>query len=660
PPEIDEAAYPNISVQENNNAVLDCTVKSDTNYEVEWFREDGGKIERLSSSHNNGKFQLLQNNSLLILSSNEEDSGSYICRATNLAGDSNKKVQLMVISPPKLITDPEGEFYFQDGENIKIECKSVGNTNANLSWEFNSLIAEQFYETSDDQSKILSIPNADKRWEGTYICVAVNEAGKAHKEVMGIYLEPPIAEPLDMYMAIKEGDEAVLECSVSGKPKPSISWFHNKNLLENTEKYKVSQDGLSLRVFDFSSTDEGSYECIARGPKETESKGAFQVILGTPPKPKHMPSDSTINLWGEGWFPCAAETENNEILYPELRAHISWRKATGIPLDPKRHKVLESGVLHISNADIADEGVYICSMENDFGKTEIEMDLELTGFTPPIIIGMPEPYLEVPENNSLILDCFVVTDLNYDVQWIHDHEGIQDVPQYDYITGRIQLLENNSLAISSITKKDSGKYICSATNRVQQEIKGIYIEPPEIKSENEHIAAKPDGTAEMKCIASGYPAPEIYWYHKDQILNNSEKYKITADGSSLKVLDLKAEDEGSYVCTAVGPRNTNSSTSIELILAGTTNKEIEINVISPPSIMAFPEDKFYFLNGDSININCTLNNDEPANIFWELNGVRIEQFSNAENNVSKILSISEANKDWEGIFMCIAINDAGK
>lgn len=50
-------------------------------------------------------------------------------------------------------------------------------------------------------------------------------------------------------------------CENDGRPKPIVSWFKDKKMLNLTEdKYKLI-DGHSLKIFRVHSTDSGLYEC---------------------------------------------------------------------------------------------------------------------------------------------------------------------------------------------------------------------------------------------------------------------------------------------------------------------------------------------------------------------------------------------------------------
>lgn len=44
-------------------------------------------------------------------------------------------------------------------------------------------------------------------------------------------------------MTVNEGDKVTLECRVHGKPKPSLSWFHENKKIKHDADFKQSHKG---------------------------------------------------------------------------------------------------------------------------------------------------------------------------------------------------------------------------------------------------------------------------------------------------------------------------------------------------------------------------------------------------------------------------------
>ncbi|XP_046397013.1 hemicentin-1-like isoform X2 [Ischnura elegans] len=735
-------------IPENNNVLLDCEVESDLNISIKWTYEHEGQVVDLTSVLDNHKYQLLKNNSLFIPSFKHSDSGIYTCSATNIAGTTSTSVELQALSPPEIVISPADDFYFTKGEEIVIQCKILGERAANISWEFDGITTEEFSKPSSNLVSVISIPNVDEKWNGRFVCVAVNEAGKAHKEVKGIYFEPPVIERVSRpFLAIKEGEDATISCSSIRKSNMSVSWLLEDNRLSNSEKYLISPDGLSLTILNVREGDEGVYTCEAHGMRGTKDSAKFEVLLGKPPKPRLIPYDTSLRLGEDGWFNCSAENQGDIVDFPEMAVRTSWKRENGVPLDLVRHEVLDSGTLHIIDADISDEGIYVCTLENDFGKTEHDMELQLTGFTPPLITGMLHPNLSVSETKSVLLNCTVISDSDYEVRWIHHRHGHhEEIPTLG--DERILKLENKSLLILNLNEYDSGTYECRAGNRagettkevelfvilppkvrtvpehnfeffkgerisldcivdgditaniswefnglslkklskpknastlsvtipyadeewegiyvciaineagkVQKEVLGMYVQPPELIPESKHVAVKEGGIAEIKCIMNGISSASIIWLHNGQILANGLKYEISSDGEVLRVFESHSKDEGVYECVVEGPKNSKSTSSINVMIG------------QPPK----PKQPYPYASlkiGEEGLFPCLVEDESEINMFpgmaststWKRKNKPLDAERHSITEYGALL-ITNATTSDDGVYICTLENDFGK
>ena len=86
------------------------------------------------------------------------------------------------------------------------------------------------------------------------------------------------------------------------------------------------------------------------------------------------PSKVGFDIQSNGTLPCVA------IGIPPPK--VFWRRKDGRPLDLSpgaRFKQLETGSLFIRGIRVEDEGIYVCSVQNRFGTTEAEADVDITG-----------------------------------------------------------------------------------------------------------------------------------------------------------------------------------------------------------------------------------------------------------------------------------------
>ena len=122
---------------------------------------------------------------------------------------------------------------------------------------------------------------------------------------------------------------------------------------------------------------------------------------------------------------------------------------------------------------------------------------------------------------------------------------------FDQLPGGRATVQGHTLTITKTEKKDSGTYICTATNAmgtshsmtslIVNVVPQFTVKPPE-KIERYH-----GQSVALNCSAEGHPAPSITWARcKGDI--PGERSKVT--GGQLKINSLTAADTGTYICSA--------------------------------------------------------------------------------------------------------------
>ena len=112
-------------------------------------------------------------------------------------------------------------------------------------------------------------------------------------------------------------------------------------------------------------------------------------------------------------------------------------------------------------------------------------------------------------------------------------------------------VHGHTLTIAKADKKDSGTYICTASNAmgtthsmtslVVNVVPQFTVKPPE-KIELYH-----GQSVTLNCSADGHPEPSITWTRckGDIVADRSEM-----EGGQLKINSLTAKDSGTYICSA--------------------------------------------------------------------------------------------------------------
>uniref|UniRef100_A0A8C6LA21 Ig-like domain-containing protein n=1 Tax=Nothobranchius furzeri TaxID=105023 RepID=A0A8C6LA21_NOTFU len=121
------------------------------------------------------------------------------------------------------------------------------------------------------------------------------------------------------------------------------------------------------------------------------------------------------------------------------------------------------------------------------------------------------------------------------------------------------------LEIPKSKQKDSGTYLCTATNEAGSSscqavvtVQGKTFQVISSLSLDEILCRC------NLCTIKGSPELHIHWYWNEQELSNGVKYKITFKNgaASLEILDLLVADSGTYTCEVSNNAGSDSCSTI--------------------------------------------------------------------------------------------------
>ncbi|XP_014741592.1 PREDICTED: immunoglobulin superfamily member 10 [Sturnus vulgaris] len=111
---------------------LHCLAEGSPKPRVEWALPGGQVLEGPRAS---GRFLLLENGTLLIRAASAQDSGKYLCRASNAAGDSSLSIPVVVTAyAPRIVGRPPPAIHTLPGAAVQLHCVALGIPKPEITW----------------------------------------------------------------------------------------------------------------------------------------------------------------------------------------------------------------------------------------------------------------------------------------------------------------------------------------------------------------------------------------------------------------------------------------------------------------------------------------------------------------------------------------------
>ncbi|XP_031146449.1 basement membrane-specific heparan sulfate proteoglycan core protein isoform X15 [Sander lucioperca] len=374
------------------------------------------------------------NNSLVLPTVGRQDSGEYICTATNNMGTTEVTIMLDVETPPYATSVPD-DVAVRVGEVIRLQCLAHGTPPLTYTWtKLDGNLPPRAQVSGGD----LQINLATAEDAGSYKCVASNKVAKS-EVIAKVTVRSPLAVRVSPQVEVKaQGSAVEFTCSAAGGIETKIEWLKEGGALPPNHHIK---DGV-LRIENLEQSNEGVYICRASsvyGQAQDTARLTIQAL------PKVMinvrTSVQTVMIGNSVEFECQAVGD------PEPT--VKWSKVGGsLPA----HIMVKGGMLRIDQVTEADAGQYRCTATNDVGSVQSQVVLHVQSL--PQIAALPETK-EVTVGSDAVLPCVATGYPVPEIKW-SKVEG--ELPPKCF-------QEVNALTVPRVTHEDSGTYVCTASNK---------------------------------------------------------------------------------------------------------------------------------------------------------------------------------------------------
>ncbi|XP_017546472.2 contactin-2 [Pygocentrus nattereri] len=534
----------------NSPLMLHCAV-----YDSRLQRVIPVKWEKDGGSLGVGVYQMA-NGSLFFSQLQEEDQGGYICSAKKGSKQIRTIVRVSKAYLENIFFSPQSQSA-EEGQDIFFQCVSGDSSPpAYISWLKNgravskgTQIQGQYGGGSQKKtSGTLHLVNTTKADQGIYVCITHNPLLNISKEstpatltVCGVSAGLELAQSPEN-LTVPAETEAVLYCVVQGFPTPVVHWFKDDQMLANTSRWDLQDDGQLLVFERVLPEDEGFYHCEANNEKERlRSQPAYLLPAVMDWTFVLQPVNKTVRKGDSVTLSCrpphsrppaqVAWFKNNRLLRP--RPHFSV-EPTG---DLLFHRVLET-----------DQGYYFCRASNPYLQRAVtSRRIFLEVLAPPSVTIWPLVVTSTV-GAEVLIQCQVSGHPVPSIEWTKQGRSLRT-------GGKATIgVRNATLYISSVRIYDEGFYTCTASNSVGQDKKTTTLRiaaKPVIVSFLESVNVSEGATIVLPCRAVGNSPMKYTWSRTMLHTPLSLSSRIyTDDNGTLHISTAHRSDAGEYYCTA--------------------------------------------------------------------------------------------------------------
>uniref|UniRef100_A0A8C0TDG7 MAM domain-containing glycosylphosphatidylinositol anchor protein 1 n=1 Tax=Canis lupus familiaris TaxID=9615 RepID=A0A8C0TDG7_CANLF len=465
---------------------------------------------------------------------------------------------------------------------------------------------------------------------------------------------------------IREGDTLMLQCLVTGHPRPQVRW--TKTAGSASDKFQeTSVFNETLRIERIARTQGGRYYCKAENGVGVPAIKSIRVdvqYLDEPVLTVHQTvSDVRGNFYQEKTVFLRCTVNSNppaRFIWKRGSDTLSHSQDNGVDIYEPLYTQGETKVLKLKNLRPQDYASYTCqvSVRNVCGIPDKAITFRLTNTTAP-------PALKLSVNETLVVN----PGENVTVQCLLS--GGDPLPQLQWSHGPGPLplgalAQSGTLSIPSVQARDSGYYNCTATNNVGNPAKktvnllvrsmknATFQITPDVIKESENIQLGQD--LKLSCHVDAVPQEKVtyQWFKNGKPARMSKRLLVTRNDpelpavtSSLELIDLHFSDYGTYLCVASFPG------------APVPDLSVEVNISSetvPPTI-SVPKGRAVVTvrEGSPAELQCEVRGKPRPPVLWsrvDKEAAMLPSGLPLEETPDGKLRLEHVSRDMSGTYRC--------
>ncbi|XP_031367951.1 titin isoform X4 [Apis dorsata] len=576
-----------------------------------------------------------------------EDSGEYLCRATNLYGMDETRAVIRTAGKPGIIYESQ----------LPKGMKSIEK-----------------------------IREMEAAWQ-----IVPEEEGEEEK-----VRAPPTFVSKPEPVTVEEGDWSRFCCRVTGHPRPRVMWIINGHTVVNGSRYKLTYDGMyHLDIPKTRQYDHGKVEVIARssvGEARTETtltvkprSDDYRGVLKNSPRP----------WYDYGLTQYQTERQNTELERVFDERHHNISQGIEIATEHLGQKVFkepetewQKSVKSKKNEDYYNK---LMTLEEEQVLKESRLRESSHQFAIPgekvvahsVAKGMAQQYEETLDDKKdekiqetqQTTTKFVkkphTTEVDIDMERVKGRYPPE--PSESTVHGReVHVAKQKQIQKEvkgdlEITRKITATETTEVEHKAKTQERIVQgptkpAKPPVFTKKIQPCRAFEQEQARFEVEFDGDPLPTIKWYREDFPIQNSPDLQIYtfSTKSVLIIRQVFMEDSGVFSVIAEN-RGGKAKCSANLVVEERRRQPGRGGVV-PPSFLSTIQSTSV-TTGQLARFDAKVTGTKPLDVYWLKNGKKVTadiRYKTLEEDNTYTLLILETIPEDSGKYECVAINSAGE
>ena len=536
-----------------------------------------------------------------------DQSGPITCKLDNPIGSAEATFNLNVSAAPvisKGLTDQECLI----GKELRLTLLSSASPTPTVRWLKDNVDVSHLATKVNDTTYELVIPNVKAEDEGIYKAIVANELGEKESQCKLTVIEAADLQcQFPEQQTIKVGDVIHLECRVSGRPLPDVTWTKDGKEVKPSDRVEIKKtpDGLcSLTIQNATPDDKGVYKVITKNKLQTR-EAQTQVQISSALRFNATLKDMAAQVGQTITF----EVDCEGLPKPTIQWLFNGQEVAA----GGKYKLEMKGNVYkltIAKVDLVDTGLYEVVLSNGIDTVRAQSKLDVS--IKPKVEGKPTD-INAKVNDAAKIQCKISGSPAPTYVWLKDGQPLESS---DNVTIQTEADGTQTVLFKSIQLTDKGVYTCQATNiggTVEAKMNvNVQQVKPTLKSDlGKDVVAQANEDVRLSVQAAG-TKPECKWYKNDEeiIQTEEETYELIEEEETYTLLIKRAQpkDSGEYQAVL-----TNDAGQVK-------SKKVKVNVQKAPRLKTKPQAIVTVKEGEPAQFECEFEGNPMPKVVWLRDG----------------------------------------